>query len=182
MSTDAARSGIAVRDVQEDDLAAVHAVYAHHVLNGLGSFELTPPSADELRQRMEAILDRGLPYLVAHANGSLGGFAYVSNFRPRPAYRFTVENSVYVAPGMERRGIGRTLLAELVSRCSDLGLRQMVAVIGDSGNLASIRLHEQLGFTRTGLLPSVGFKAGRWVDIVIMQRALGDGANRLPTR
>jgi L-amino acid N-acyltransferase YncA len=182
MSAGVPPSGITVRDVHEDDLGAVHAIYAHHVLNGLGSFELKPPSAGELRQRMEAILDRGLPYIVAHANGPLGGFAYASSFRPRQAYRFTVEDSVYVAPGMERRGIGRALLAELIARCSARGMRQMIAVIGDSGNLASIELHERLGFTRTGLLPSVGFKAGRWVDIVLMQRGIGEGANTLPER
>lgn len=180
MSTSFAERGVQLRDIHEDDLAEVHAIYTHHVLNGLGSFELTPPSVEDMRQRMAAVLDRGLPYLVAVADASIAGFAYVGTFRPRPAYRFTVEDSVYVVPAMQGRGIGQALLGELIERCTEFGLRQMIAVIGDSGNLASIRLHERLGFTRTGLLPAVGFKFGRWVDIVFMQRGLGPDQRALP--
>jgi len=173
---------ILVRDSREDDMAAVEAIYAHHVRHGLASFEEVPPPLAELKRRREEILARGLPYLVAvdAASGALLGYAYASPYRTRSAYRYTVEDSVYVAPEFPGRGIGRKLLAELVARCADAGYRQMVAVIGDSGNAGSIGLHAAVGFERVGLLPAVGFKLGRWVDSVMMQRPLGPGRTTLP--
>lgn len=170
-----------VRDSREADLAAITAIYAHHVRRGLGSFEEVPPTLAEMARRRAEILARRLPYVVADAkDGAVLGYAYASLFRARSAYRFTLEDSIYVAPGQERRGIGRTLLGTLVERCAAAGYRQMVAVIGDSGNAASLGLHEQAGFRRAGLLPAVGFKHGRWIDSVLMQRPLGDGDTTPP--
>ncbi len=152
------------------------------MLNGLASFEETPPDLDEITRRFEATRARGLPYLVAEdtSTNEILGYAYAGPYRPRPAYRFSVENSVYVAPGLEGQGVGRALLEELIENCTALGLRQMIAVVGDSGHLPSIAFHESLGFTRIGTLRAVGFKFGRWVDSVILQRALGDGDETLP--
>lgn len=165
-----------VRDSREADLAAITAVYAHHVRFGLGSFEEVPPTLAEMARRRAEILVRRLPYLVAEGRGgAVLGYAYAALFRARAAYRFTLEDSIYVAPGEERRGIGRALLSTLIERCSADGYQQMVAVIGDSGNAGSIGLHERLGFRRVGLLADVGFKHGRWVDSVLMQRPLGEG-------
>ena len=169
-----------VREARAEDLPAVQAIYAHHVLEGLASFEEESPSLAVLARRRETVIARGYPYLVAELDGEVGGFAYAGPYRPRPAYRFTVENSVYVAPGNERRGIGRALLAETVARCAALGFRRMVAVIGDSENWPSIQLHENCGFNSVGVIPSVGFKFGRWVDSVIMERPLGEGDASLP--
>lgn len=166
---------VALRPAESGDLAAVATIYAHHVLHGVASFEIEPPDAAELTRRHHAVVAAGLPYLVAEAGGSVIGYAYASRYRERPAYRFTVEDSIYVAPGAGRRGIGRALLGALIDRCGDLGYRRMVAVIGDSANIASIGLHARLGFRVAGVLPSVGFKHGRWVDSVMMERALGDG-------
>lgn len=166
---------IAVRDATEADLKAVQAIYAHHVRHGLASFEETPPDEDEIGRRRAAVLARGLPFLVADLDGHVVGFAFAAPYRHRPAYRYTVENSLYVAPGAQRRGAGRALLQELIARCTALGLRQMVAVVGDSGNAPSIRLHESLGFRRAGALASVGFKFGRWVNSVLLQLSLGEG-------
>jgi phosphinothricin acetyltransferase len=169
-----------VRASREEDLPAIVAAYGHHVRHGLASFEAEAPDLQEMTRRRRALLERGLPYLVAELDGRLCGFAYAGPYRPRPAYRHTLENSVYVAPGFERRGVGGALLAELIRRCAGLGYRRMIAVIGDSANLASIRLHERLGFRRAGTLTSVGFKFGRWVDSVILERALGAGDTTLP--
>lgn len=169
-----------VRLATDDDMAAVQAIYAHHVRHGLGSFEEVPPDLEEIVARRRSYLDRGLPYLVAEDDGMICGYAYAAPFRPRSAYRHTVEDSIYVAPDQNLRGIGSLLLSELIDRCTELGYRQMVAVIGDSGNRASIRLHERLGFRHAGLMQAVGFKFGRWVDSVIMQRPLGPGATNLP--
>jgi len=170
-----------VRDAEDSDMPAVAAIYAHHVRFGLGSFEEEPPAVEELRRRRSEVLARGLPYIVATApDGAVLGYAYAAPYRSRSAYRYSVEDSIYVAPEAGRRGIGATLLAALIERCTALGLRQMVAVIGDSGNLASIGLHERLGFRRVGSLSAIGFKHGRWVDCVLMQRALGSGAADLP--
>ncbi len=197
---------IRVRDARRDDLAGIREIYAHHVRHGLASFEETPPDLAEVTRRFEATLAHGLPYLVAEApvarpGAGLGaaealaepassavgapgvgvqGYAYAGPYRPRPAYRYSVENSVYIAPGLEGRGIGRALLEELIRRCTALGLRQMIAVIGDSGHLPSIKFHESLGFTQAGHLRSVGFKFERWVDSVILQRQLGPGDASLP--
>lgn len=173
-------AGPRVREARPDDLSAIQAIYAHHVRTGLASFEEKPPDREEMARRYEATRARGLPYLVAELDGAVRGYAYAGPYRPRPAYRYCVEDTVYVAPGFEGRGAGSALLAALVDRCTTLGYRRMIAVIGDSANLASIRLHERHGFQRCGLIPSVGFKFGRWVDSVLMQRPLGPGDSTLP--
>lgn len=169
------------RDSTEADIPAIAAIYAHHVRHGLASFEEVPPSADELAQRRRAIVDKGLPYLAIDVDGRLAGYAYAGPFRPRSAYRFSVEDSIYVAPGLAGRGLGRLLLTGLIDRATLWGARQMVAVIGDSANAASIGLHASLGFRMVGSFRSIGFKLGRWVDSVMMQRELGEGdATRPP--
>jgi len=171
----------AVRDAEDADMLAVAAIYAHHVRFGLGSFEEEPPDAAELRRRRDEVRARGLPYLVAAGReGTLLGYAYAAPYRARSAYRYSVEDSIYVAPDAARQGVGHALLAAVIERCTALGYRQMVAVIGDSGNSGSIGLHERLGFRRVGLLPAVGFKQGRWVDSVLMQRPLGPGSDAPP--
>ncbi len=169
-----------LRPARDGDLDAIQAIYAHHVLHGLASFEETPPDRAEIARRLRALVVEGYPYLVAELRGEIVGYAYAGPYRPRPAYRYTVEGTVYVAPGQERRGYGRALLAALIDACSERGYRRMVAVIGDSDHLASIGLHEALGFRRAGQLHAVGFKFGRWVDSVLMERALGEGDTTLP--
>ena len=170
-----------VRDSEDADLPAITAIYAHHVTHGFGSFEEVPPDLEELARRRGEILAKRLPYLVASDGaGSVLGYAYASPYRTRSAYRFTVEDSIYVAPEAARRGIGRLLLKALIQRCAKAGYRQMIAVIGDSANDGSIGLHQSLGFARAALLPTIGFKRGRWVDCVMMQRPLGPGAGTLP--
>jgi len=169
-----------VRASGEADLSAVVAIYAHHVLNGLASFETEPPDEREMRRRRDDVLARGLPYLVAERDGAVVGYGYAAPFRTRPAYRYTVEDSVYVHRDHVAHGIGRALLDALIAACERAGLRQMIAVIGDSANVASIALHERCGFTRAGLLAASGFKFGRWVDTVLMQRALGEGDRSAP--
>lgn len=154
---------------------AVTAIYAHHVLTGTGSFEEAPPSPAEMAARRAAVLALGAPWLVAELDGRVAGFAYAGAYRARPAYRHTVEDSVYVAPDALGRGVGRALLSELVARCEAGPFRQMIAVIGGSENTGSIALHRALGFAPVGTFTAVGFKFGRWVDTVLMQRALGDG-------
>lgn len=171
---------IVVRDARDSDLDAIHAIYVHHVGTGLGSFEEVPPEVEEMRRRRAAILADGLPYLVAEADGRIAGYAYAGRYRPRSAYRFSVEDSIYVAPDAQRRGIGRLLLQELIDRCTRAGYRQMVAVIGDSANHGSIGVHAAAGFAQVALLPAIGFKFGRWVDSVMMQRPLGPGQSTLP--
>ncbi len=169
-----------LRPATPADLPAISAIYAHHVRTGLASFETEPPSVLELTRRFEAITDGGYPYLVAHAEGGVVGYAYANVYRTRPAYRFTVEDSIYIAPQAVGRGIGRALLARLVSECEARGYRQMLAVIGDCANLASIVVHQRCGFTQKCVLDAVGFKFGRWVDSVLMQRPLGAGGDHLP--
>jgi L-amino acid N-acyltransferase YncA len=169
-----------VRDAEDRDLAAIQHIYAFYVLNGLATFEETPPTTEEIQKRRLAILQSGLPYLVATFEGEVAGYAYATMYRPRAAYRYTVENSVYVAEESRGKGIGTALLAALIARCEVGGWRQMIAVIGDSDNAASIALHSRMGFERAGTLKAVGFKFGRWVDTVIMQRALGAGERTLP--
>jgi L-amino acid N-acyltransferase YncA len=161
-----------VRPAREADLAAVTAIYREHVLHGSASFEIEPPDLAEMERRRAAIVDAGLPYLVAQVDGAVAGYAYAGPYRPRPAYRFTVEDSVYLAAGMQGRGLGRALLAALIEACREAGRRQMIAIIGDSANRASIGLHAALGFRHVGTLTDVGFKHGRWLDSVVMQRAL----------
>ena len=177
---DMARSGILLRDSVEGDVAAVQDIYAVHVRHGTGSFEEHAPDQREVAERREAILARSLPFLVAGHDDRVLGFAYAAPFRPRPAYRFTIEDSIYIHPDAIGQGLGRLLLSELIVRCEALGYRQMVAVIGDSQNRRSIHLHETLGFFRAGTFTSVGFKFGRWLDAVFMQRALGESDSTLP--
>ena len=172
--------GPRVRDAQPGDMAEVQAIYAHHVLHGLASFEEVPPSVAEMSARREAVLAAGLPYLVAELQGRVVGYSYATAYRPRPAYRHTIEDSVYVADGLAGQGIGFALLQELVVRCESGQWRQMLAVIGNSGNAGSIGLHRRLGFEMAGTLKSVGFKFGGWVDTVLMQRPLGEGDGSLP--
>lgn len=171
---------LAIRPSRDGDIAAITAIYRHHVLHGVASFEDIPPEIDEIAGRRRELVGRGLPHLVAEQSGRVVGYCYASRYRTRSAYRFTVEDSIYIDAKEVGRGIGRALLQTLVERCSELGYRQMVAVIGGGDQLPSIRLHEALGFTRTGLLPTVGFKFGQWVDTVLMQRALGIGAKAPP--
>jgi phosphinothricin acetyltransferase len=161
-------------------MGAVCEIYAKHVLEGLASFEEIPPDVDEIKARREAVLAAGLPYLVVEVEGKVVGYAYATLYRTRSAYRHTLEDSVYVREGFAGRGIGLMLLTELIERCSRGPWRQMIAVIGDSANHASIGLHRKLGFRYAGNLEAVGFKFGRWVDSVLMQRALGTGSETLP--
>jgi L-amino acid N-acyltransferase YncA len=170
----------ALREARPGDGADLQRIYAHHVLHGFGSFEEIPPDAEVMERRRTAVQEHGLPYLVAEAAGRVLGFAYAGRYRPRSAYRFTVEDSVYVAPDAMGRGVGSRLLAEVIARAEAAGMRQMIAVIGDSANLGSIRLHERLGFTRAGIFVAVGWKGERWLDSVLMQRALGPGDRAAP--
>jgi phosphinothricin acetyltransferase len=174
-------TGITLRDSRAEDVPAIAAIYGHWVETGLASFELAPPDTAEMAKRREAILAAGFPYIVAEDDGGrVLGYAYASAWRPRPAYRFACENSVYVHKDAGRGGIGRTLLEGLVARCAAQGLRLMVAVIGDSANAPSIGLHKACGFTMVGTLPAVGWKFDRWVDSVLMTRPLGEGATTPP--
>lgn len=169
-----------IRAIGDADLPAVQAIYAHHVAHSLGTFETEAPMMDEMRGRKDSIVQSGLPYLVAEVEGRVAGYAYASQFRPRAAYRSTVEDSVYVAHDAIGLGIGQALLNELITRCAALGLRQMLAVIGDSQNAASIGAHRACGFSYVGVMTSVGRKFDRWVDVVIMQRALGPSDAQAP--
>ena len=180
MSTQPAAANVAIRGCEAGDVAAITTIYAHYVLYGLASFELEPPSENDMRQRRLDIVSRGFPYLVAERAGEVVGYAYASPYRLRPAYRHTAENSVYLHPAWAGRGIGRLLISALLAECETRGLRQIVAVIGDSANYASIGLHKSLGFREVGVLRSVGFKFGRWVDSVLMQRELGAGDSTPP--
>ena len=164
-----------LREAMHGDLGAVTAIYAHHVHTGLASFETDAPDVAEMRQRHEAVVAKGFPYLVAEVDGQVAGYAYASHYRPRFAYRFTCEDSIYVDPRYAGRGVGRALLEALVEECARRGYRQMIAVIGDSGNAASIGLHRACGFELTGTFKSIGYKHGRWVDSVLMQRTMGAG-------
>ncbi|WGF88463.1 GNAT family N-acetyltransferase [Marinivivus vitaminiproducens] len=170
-----------IRDAVEADMTAVQAIYAHHVLHGLATFEEQPPLVEEMIARYSAIRRQRLPFLVAVAEGRVVGYSYATLYRPRPAYRHTIENSVYVAPGAERRGVGRALLEALIGRAESGPWRQMIAVIGNSDNAGSIGLHRALGFEHAGTLRSVGFKLGHWVDTVLMQRPLGPGDAASPS-
>jgi phosphinothricin acetyltransferase len=162
-----------IRDSRDDDLPEIQAVYAHHVLHGTGTFELEPPSVEDMRARRADVLKNGFPWLVAESGGRLLGYAYANWFRTRPAYRFTVEDSIYVAHDARGRGIGRALLETLAARCESAGCRQLLAIIGDSANTGSIALHARCGFRAAGTMRATGWKHGRWLDTVIMQRELG---------
>jgi phosphinothricin acetyltransferase len=169
-----------VRDARDDDMAAVQAIYAHHVLHGTASFEEEPPALAEMQRRRADVLGRGLPYLVAEVGGSIAGYAYATPYRARSAYRFSIENSVYVDQTRHRSGVGRALLTELIARCERGPWRQMIAIIGGSGHAASIGLHAALGFRNVGTLQAVGLKFNQWHDTVFMQRPLGAGAGAVP--
>ncbi|MFN5722482.1 MAG: GNAT family N-acetyltransferase [Betaproteobacteria bacterium] len=165
-----------IRPCRAEDLPTVTRIYGHAVEHGTGTFELEAPSLQEMQRRHADVQAKGLPWLVAERDGLVLGYAYANAFRPRPAYRFFLEDSIYLAPEAQGAGMGRLLLAELVARCSALGARQMLAVIGDSGNEASIGVHRACGFQHTGVLKHSGWKFGRWLDVVLMQRSLGPGA------
>lgn len=173
-------NAVVIRDATQDDCQAIQAIYAHHVLHGLASWEESPPDVAEIRRRMADLKGAGYPYRVAELDGEIRGYAYASAYRPRPAYRHTVENSIYVDSAWPRKGLGGGLLQDLITQCTALGFRQMIAVIGDSQNTASIKLHERYGFDHCGVMRSLGFKHGQWLDQIIMQLALGEGDTTLP--
>ena len=169
-----------IRPTGSTDLPAITDIYAHAVRFGTATFELIPPDLDEMTRRFEALVDAGYPHFVAALESRVIGYAYAGAYRPRPAYRFTVENSVYLQPSVHRRGIGRQLLLRLIHECEARGYRQMIAVIGNSANAASIGVHSKCGFEMIGTHPNVGFKFGRWLDTVLMQLALGGGGSTAP--
>lgn len=171
---------ITIRPVAPEDIRDITAIYAHAVQHGTASFEIEPPNETEMTTRRKLLVDNGHPYLVADVGGRIAGYAYAGPYRPRIAYRHTVEDSVYVHPRAQRHGIGRMLLTELIAQADARGFRQMIAVIGDSAQTASIELHRSLGFLPVGTFANIGFKHGRWLDSVLMQRALGKGAETLP--
>jgi phosphinothricin acetyltransferase len=169
-----------VRASTEADMARCAEIYAHHVRYGTASFEVDPPDLAEMKRRRASVLDVGLPHIVAEREGRVMGYAYAGNWRPRPAYKFSVEDSIYVDKDAVGQGVGKALLPALIEQCAALGRRQMVAVIGDSAQVASIRLHASCGFEMVGTLKNIGFKFGRWLDSVLMQRELGVGSTRPP--
>jgi L-amino acid N-acyltransferase YncA len=172
---------LTIRDADDTDIPTITAIYAHAVQHGRASFETEAPDAAEIARRRAGMVGLGLPYLVAALRGAgVVGYAYAGLYRPRPAYRFSLENSIYIAPDRQGAGIGAALLSALIERCEALGYRQMIAVIGDSANHASVRLHARCGFTHIGVLPSVGWKHGQWLDTVLMTRALGPGNTAPP--
>ena len=171
---------VSIRPATLADIPAITRIYAQSVSTGTASFELEPPDEAEMARRMQALFDSGYPYVVAEIGGAIAGYAYAGSYRPRPAYRFSVEDSIYVDPKAQRRGAGRLLLAHLIEECERRGFRQMVAVIGDSAQMPSIELHRALGFRMVGTVENVGYKFGRWLDSVNMQRALGPGATTKP--
>ena len=169
-----------IRPSREQDLAAITAIYAHHVLHGTGTFETEAPSLADMTARRADVLTKGLPYLVAEDQGQVQGFAYCNWFKPRPAYRFSAEDSIYLAPDANRRGLGRALLAELAARAEAAGIRKLIAVIGDSANQGSVGVHRSVGFEHVGLLKSCGWKFDQWLDVVLMEKVLGAGNSRPP--
>ena len=169
-----------IRPSQDKDVAAITAIYAHHVLHGTGTFEIDPPTESDMAARRADVLGKGLPYLVAEDGGRVIGFAYCNWFKPRPAYRFSAEDSIYMAPDLHRKGLGRALLAELAARAEAGGVRKLIAVIGDSANAGSIGVHQAIGFTHVGLLKSCGWKFDQWRDIVLMEKVLGAGDATAP--
>jgi L-amino acid N-acyltransferase YncA len=173
-------SSVSIRPATPTDIPAITRIYAHAVKHGTASFELEPPGEAEMAHRMQALLGGGYPYLAADIESALAGYAYAGPYRPRPAYRFSVEDSIYIDPAAQRSGVGRVLLEHLIQECERRGFRQMVAVIGDSAQTASIELHRALGFRMVGTVENVGYKFGRWLDSVNMQRPLGPGATTKP--
>lgn len=173
-------SKLIVRASTEADMARCAEIYAHHVLHGTASFEVDPPDLAEMKRRRAAVLDVALPHLVAEREGRVMGYAYAGNWRPRPAYKFSVEDSIYIDNDAVGQGVGKALLPALIDQCTALGRRQMVAVIGDSAQTPSIKLHASCGFEMVGTLKNIGFKFGRWLDAVLMQRELGAGSTEPP--
>jgi len=173
-------SAVSIRPATPADIPAITRIYADAVKHGTASFELEPPDEAEMARRQRTLVDGGYPYIVAEIDGTLAGYAYAGPYRPRPAYRFSVEDSIYVDPNAQRGGVGRVLLEHLIEECERRGFRQMVAVIGDSAQAPSIELHRTLGFRMIGAVENVGYKFGRWLDSVNMQRALGAGATTKP--
>jgi len=169
-----------IRPSRDDDIDAITLIYAHHVLHGTGTFEVDPPSVQDMRARRAEVLARGLPWLVAESDNQVSGFAYCNWFKPRPAYRFSAEDSIYLAPHANGQGLGRALLAELTTQAERAGVRKLIAVIGDSRNTGSIGVHRALGFQHVGLLASCGWKFDRWLDVVLMERSLGLGDTTSP--
>ena len=169
-----------LRPSQEPDLPAIAAIYGHHVLHGSGTFETEPPSLADMTARRTEVLARQLPFLVAEDGGRIVGFAYCNWFKPRPAYRFSAEDSIYLAPDAHRRGLGRALLAELAAQAEAAGVRKLIAVIGDSANASSIGVHRSVGFEQVGVLKSSGWKFERWLDVVLMEKPLGAGNSSPP--
>jgi phosphinothricin acetyltransferase len=169
-----------IRPSRENDIPSISSIYAHHVLHGTGTFEIAPPTPEDMAQRRAEVLDRGLPYLVAEVDGIVVGFAYCNWFKPRPAYRFSAEDSVYLDVQAHRRGIGRAQLAELAAAAERAGVRKLIAVIGDSRNTGSVALHRSVGFEHVGTLTACGWKFDQWLDVVMMQRALGTGSTTAP--
>ncbi len=174
-------SAIEIRPAAEADLPAITAIYEQAVLYGTATFELIPPDLAEMRRRFDGLMTGGFPYVVAVLEGRVVGYAYAGTYRPRPAYRFTVENSIYLDPAIHRQGIGLKLLRRLIEECEARGYRQMIAVIGDSANAGSIGVHTKCGFQMIGTHPAVGLKFGRWLDSVLMQLPLGEGAGTIPS-
>jgi phosphinothricin acetyltransferase len=170
-----------IRPSRDADLPAIAAIYAHAVVHGTASFELEPPGEAEMVRRRTALMDAGYPYLVAEGGGAVLGYAYAGPYRTRPAYRSTVEDSIYVAPDAKGQGVGRALLSALIGECEQRDFRLMVAVIGDAASAGSIALHRSLGFTPVGILQNIGYKHGRWLDSVLMQRPIGPGASAPPS-
>ncbi len=175
-----------IRASQEADLPEITAIYAHHVLHGTGTFETDPPSVEDMTARRADVLSKGLPYLVAvgdhEGQPRILGFAYCSWFKPRPAYRFSAEDSVYVAHGLQSKGVGRALLTELSAAAERAGVRKLIAVIGDSNNSGSVGVHRSVGFTEVGILRSCGWKFDQWLDVVMMEKALGLGDTTSPSQ
>lgn len=171
---------ITIRPVSEADWPAIAAIYAHHVQHGTGTFETEPPSEVEMRKRGQDVLAKGLPYLIVCDAQTVMGFAYANWFKPRPAYRFSAEDSIYLHPNAAGRGLGRLLLSELLRQLETRGVRQVLAVIGDSNNQGSIGVHRSLGFAHQGVMRHCGWKFGQWLDVVLMQKAIGAGATSAP--
>ena len=169
-----------IRPSTDADIPAITAIYAHHVLNSTGTFETEAPSEQDMTNRRADVMGKGLPYLVAVDDGQVVGFAYGNWFKPRPAYRYSVEDSIYLDPNQHGKGLGRALLAELMARCEAVGIRKMMAIVGDSANAASVGVHLALGFEQVGKVDACGWKFGAWRDIVILQKTLGLGATQPP--
>jgi L-amino acid N-acyltransferase YncA len=169
-----------IRPSRDEDIVSITAIYAHHVLHGTGTFEVDPPSESDMASRRAEVLNRKLPWLVAEGNGQVAGFAYCNWFKPRPAYRFSAEDSIYLAPHANGQGLGRALLAELSRQAEQAGVRKLIAVIGDSANTGSVGVHRSVGFEHVGVLASCGWKFEKWLDVVLMEMSLGPGDTTSP--